>query len=270
MRRQEPFDEVMIVNPSETNSDQRVRLMRFHNIYTPEVGGYAGADPYGYYGQPEQVYGYGYTDPTYGYYGQPEQVYGYGYYGEPEQVYGYGYYGEPEQIYGYGHYGQPEQIYGYGYYGQPEQIYGYSDPTYGYYGQAQEPTSWDGYGYYGDYRPEDVGYYADEYPVGEYPDPTVMGYGQAPEMVGYGEPEPYVNGYPGVGYSGESDYSGYVREVQPAAFNAGCPVPTNVSGLDGGGLDGFVRPRTVNPTCDRFIEQPGSPTLAPDTFKPLW
>jgi hypothetical protein len=267
MRRQDPFDEVMIVNPSETNSDQRVRLMRFHNIYTPEVDGYG--DPYGYYGQPEQMYGYGYTDPTYGYYGQPDQVYGYG---QPEQVYGYGYYGQPEQIYGYGQpeqiygYGQPEQVYGYGYYGQPEQVYGYGNPNYGYYGAA-EPNSWDGYGYYGDYQPESVGYYADEYPVGEYaPDPTVTGYGHTPEMVGYGEPEPYA---PAVSYYGNSDYSGYVRDVPPP-FNAGCPVPTNVNGLDDAGFDGFVRPRTVNPTCEKFIEQPGSPTLAPDTFKPLW
>ncbi len=252
MRRQEPFDEVMIVNPGEANSDQRVRLMRFHNIYTPEVAGYAGVDGYGYYGQPDQMYGYyGYTDPTYGYYGQPDQFYGY--YGQPEPLYGY--YGEPEQLYGY--YGQVDPL-------------SYGDPSYGYYGQEPQAASWDGYGYYGDYQPEAVGYYAEEYPIGEYPpDPSMMGYGQGPEMVGYGQPEPYVEGYPGVSYYGEPNYSGYVRDVPPA-FNAGCPLPTNVNGFEDEGFDGFVRPRTVNPTCEKFIEQPGSPTLAPDTFKPLW
>src|SRR6266576_14629 len=94
MRRQGQFDEVMIVNPTETNQDQRVRLMRFHNTYPPEFGGFAEPDPYGYYGE---------VDPTYGYYAQDPVVQGnaangYGYYGyepagytQPEPV---GYYAE--------------------------------------------------------------------------------------------------------------------------------------------------------------------------------
>ena len=63
MKRENQFDEVMIVNPSQgrTNSDQRVRLMRFHNVYPPELSGYAEPDlrllrragAYGYYGEVE-------------------------------------------------------------------------------------------------------------------------------------------------------------------------------------------------------------------------
>ena len=68
MKRENQFDEVMIVNPSQgrTNSNQRVRLMRFHNIYPPELSGYAEPETYGYYAEPE----------PYGYYGEP-QPYGY-------------------------------------------------------------------------------------------------------------------------------------------------------------------------------------------------
>ena len=87
MKRQNQFDEVMIVNPAEngTNTEQRVRLMRFSNNYPPQFEGYAAPEPYGYYAQPQ----------PYGYYGQPAQ---YGYYGEPDF---YGYYGEDTLDAGY-------------------------------------------------------------------------------------------------------------------------------------------------------------------------
>ena len=285
MRRGAPFDEVMIVNPSEggTNSEQRVRLMRFHNIYPPALSGFAQTDPYGYYAQP----GYGaYAQPGYGYYGQP----GYGAYAQPQtydaQQQTYGSYGQPEiypQPHSFGYYGQPygyaaedpylseDSVYGdvdpsYGYYGQLDPAYGYYgqvDPGYGYYAQ---PPEFEGYAY-GQYEPqtyaqnEPVGYYAAEEPLSYY--------SQAPEMVGYGQPESQYEEYPGVAYYGEPDYSGYVRE-QAAGFNPGCPLPTNVSGFDDSGFAGYVRPMTVNATCDQFTEQPGSAPAAPDTFKPLW
>jgi hypothetical protein len=260
MKRPGQFDEVMIVNPSETNSDQRVRLMRFHNI-PPQFSGYAEPEPYGYYSGPR----------AYGYYGEPGQ---YGYFA-PEP---YGHYGQPAPNYGY--YGQVEPAYGY--YGEPDPTYGYYgdvDPNYGYY--SQEPhfdgmAGWDGYGY-GQYEPtaysqsEPVGYYAEEFPVGNYPQgpPSYGHYGQAPEMVGYGEPEQqYAGDYSGVGYYGEPDYSGYVH-AGAGNYNAGCPVPTNVHGHDDD-FSGYSRPGTVNASCNQITEQPGSAPGAPDTFKPLW
>lgn len=301
MKRKNQFDEVMIVNPSQgrTNPDQRVRLMRFHNTIPPELGGFAEPDPYGYYAEPDPYGYYGEVEPALGYYGEVDPAYGYygevdpalsyysqvdpayGYYGEvdPALSYGqvdpaYGYYGEVDPAMSY--YGQVDPTYGY--YGEVDPAlayYGQVDPTYGFYAQAPEFAgvgAWDGYGY-GEYQPpgsEPVGYFAEENPMGYYgedPNQQMGYYGQAPEMVGYGEPE-FAEEYPGVAYYGEPDYSGYVRE--DAAFNPGCPLPTNVNGYDDGEFAGYSRPATVNPSCDQITPQPGSAPSAPDTFKPLW
>jgi hypothetical protein len=146
----------------------------------------------------------------------------------------------------------------------------------GYYAQAPEAAgvaAWDGYGY-GEYQPagnEPVGYFAEEQPVGYYgedPNQTMGYYGETPEMVGYGEPE-FAEENPGMAYYGEPDYSGYVRQTD-GAFNAGCPIPTNVNGYDEGEFGGYARPATVNPSCDQMTAQPGSGPSPPDTFKPLW
>ncbi len=290
MKRQNQFDEVMIVNPSEngTNSDQRVRLMRFHNIYPPELGRFAEPNYYGYYAGPQ----------TYGYYGQPGP---YGYPGEDpylsqDRISGefggpYGYYGETDPMVGY--YGQVDPtLYGppepnYGYYGQSEPAPGYyqANPGYGYYAQAPaNAETWDGYGYgYGNYGPvpQPVGYFAEEFPFGYYGEDLMPAgpYGQPPELVGYGEPErQFADDYPPLGYYGETEfaqpefgnYDGYTREMSPS-FNPGCPLPTNVNGLDGvDGFSGYARPATVNPSCDQITPQSGSDPSAPDTFKPLW
>ena len=259
MKRAAPFDEVMIVNPSEgsTSSDQRVRLMRFHNMYPPVLSGFAEPDPYGYYAQP-QGYGYYAQPQPYGYYAQPET---YGYYGEPEP---YGYYADDPYLSENSVYGEIDPAYGY--YGDVDPAVGYYgqvDPAYGYYAQAPEFEGY-GYGPYGH-----MGYAEPETAYAEVPE-QVGYYAQVPEMVGYGEPESqYAEDYPGVAYYGEPDYSGYVRQ-RPPAFNPGCPLPTNVSGFDDGGFAGYTRPATVNAICDRFTEQPGSAPSAPDTFKPLW
>jgi hypothetical protein len=302
MKRQNQFDEVMIVNPSQgkINSEQRVRLMRFHNTIPPELSGFAEPDPYGYYAEPE-VYGY-YAEPEpYGYYGEIDPAMGY--YGEVEPAYGYygeadptmGYYAEVEPAYGYygevdpamGYYGEVEPAYGYygevdptmSYYGQVDPTYGYYgevDPAMGYYAQAPEFAgvgAWDGYGY-GENQPagpDPVGYFAEENPMGYYgedPNQPMGYYGQAPEMVGYGEPD-FAEEYPGVAYYGEPEYAGYVRETE-AAYNAGCPLPTNVNGYEDGDFAGYARPATVNPSCDQITPQPGSTPSAPETFKPLW
>lgn len=255
MGRKPKFDEVMIVNPSEhgSNTPERVRLMRFHNIYTPDLGGFA--DDYGYYGEPIEDYGYFADDPYLSQYGEVDPS--------------LGFYGDIDPTVGY--YGQVEP--GYGYYGEP-------DPAMGYYGESP---------YFGAYdQVEPVGYFAEEFPVGYYgedlpvsgygyygedPYSQVGYYGQAPEMVGYGEDIGYGEEYPNVGYYGEpefADYSGYVRDTAPV-YNPGCPLPTNVAGYDGlEGFDGYARPSTVNPTCDQMTAQPGASPSPPDTFKPLW
>jgi hypothetical protein len=90
-------------------------------------------------------------------------------------------------------------------------------------------------------------------------------------MVGYGEPQ-FAEEYPGMAYYGEPEigYGGYVRDVAPA-FNAGCPLPTNLSGFDDvDGFGGYSTPATVNPTCDQITPQPGTAPAPPETFKPLW
>lgn len=106
-----------------------------------------------------------------------------------------------------------------------------------------------------------MGHYGEETPLG------YNGYAETPEMVGYGEQE-FAEDYPGVSYYGESDYSGYQREGE-APFNAGCPLPSNVSGFEEG-FAGYARPATVNPSCDQITPQSGSAPSTPDSFKPLW
>ena len=202
MKTNPGFDEVMIVNPfnPQSNNQQQIKLMRFHGSQ-----GYYG-EPIGYYAEPQD----------FAYYGQPAN--GYGYYAEPPAEYGY--YAEP--------------------------------PEYGYY--AEPPD-------YGEYEP--VGYFAEEQPYGYYGEPQ--------EMVGYGEYEP-LSEYPeGVGYYGEPDISGYVREVAVPPFNPGCPMPTNVAGFgETEPFAGYTRPGTVNPTCGQFTPQPGITEQVPETFRPLW
>lgn len=184
------------------------------------------------------------------YYGQPQDLAGYGYYGEAPQFPGYAGYG------GYGYYGQPTEISGYGYYGDPEPVgYFAEEAPVGYYGDDPNAMSdYDTAGY-GEGMPEMVGYgdgeqFAEEYPgVSDYAD-DYSGYGDGPE---YGEP--------GV--------EGYVREV-PSPFNAGCPLPLNTGLAAGDDFAGYSKPADVSPSCTAFAEQPGSASMIPDTLRPLW
>jgi hypothetical protein len=250
------FDEVMIVNPSEAGSNdyRGARLMRFHGA-TPGLGYYAEPpDAYGYYAEPPDAYGY-YAEPpdAYGYYAEPPDAYGY--YAEPPGAYGY--YAEPPDAYGY--YAEPPDAYGY--YAEPPDAYGY----YGQYPMSGygQPPGYEPMGYYGE-MPEPYGYYAeDPYQVSEYE--PVGYYGEVPEMVGYSQYDPVT----GMGHFAEPDVSGYVRQTRPA-FNAGCPVPTNVAGLSEAPLEGYARPAPVSPTCSQFTPQPGEPIPLPDSFKPHW
>jgi hypothetical protein len=270
-----------------------------YGYYAQAPGGYgyyaAPANGYGYYANlPEQLYGYaepsndmngpvGYVTGEYpmgsygdgdpylmGYYGQPMGYYGYygqptGHYADTTDVNGYGYYGQPA-----GHYADTTDVNGYGYYGQPT-------------GHYADTTDVNGYGGYGS-----MGYYANtpEMPgygqMGYYADPQeIPGYGQTgyyadppgdPRYEQMAAANPDVDGYGAYGQG----YAGYVREADPA-FNAGCPMPTNVHGYGDPNMqnmpnmfEGYVKPSTVNPMCGQFTPQPGQEAAAPDTFKPLW
>lgn len=236
------FNEVMIVNPYEPGSEtnQGAKLMRFHAA--PQSMGYYG----GYYAEAPEMYGYYAATPAgYGYYGNLPDAYG-----EIEPGYAeydpMGYYGEYEPV------GYFAEEYPMGYYAE-------YDPM-GYYAEY-EPM-----GYYGEYEP--MGYYNEYEPMGYYNEYEPVGYyAEATEMPGYAEYDP-MSMQPGMAEYG--DYSGYVRETRPR-FNAGCPMPTNVNGLgEADVLQGYVRPSTVNPTCNQFTPQPGQEPMPPDNFKPLW
>ena len=270
MKRKRGFDEVMIVNPEEPGPDtmRRVRLMRFHNVFPSDVSEFAEPD-YGYYDEvdPMMAY-YGEVDPAIAYYDEVDPTMAY--YGEVDP--GYGYYGEVDPMMAY--YGEVDPAMAY---------YGQVDPSMGYYGEV-DPLGYysevdPAFGYYGEYEPgSPVGYFAEEFPVGYYgedPYSAVGYYGEVPEMVGYGESD-FAEDYPAVGYYGEpefgepdfADYGGYVRAT-PEPFNAGCPLPSNVSGFDDG-FGAYMKPATVNPSCEQMTSQPGSAPSPPETFKPLW
>lgn len=215
-------------------------------------GHYAAPAAPSYYGQAPAVYGYYAQAPEYGY---PPAAPELGWYAEAQEPFAghghpgeLGYYAEypelgyaSEPVNGYGGYA------GYGAYQEP--------PDLGYYG---EPPGWEGYA-------EPVAYYAQEYP----PQP-VAGYGQMPEMVGYGDYGSLAENYPGAAGYADPAYAGYVRQ-QPPTYNPGCPMPTNVAGIgETEPLEGYVKPGTVNPTCDQFTPPPDGGASMPETFRPLW
>jgi len=235
----------------------------------------------GYYAEAPNGYGY-YAEPQvdYGYYAEPQVDYGY--YAAPAG--GYGYYAQAPA--GYGYYAAPAN--GYGYYANlpdPGQ-YGYAEPGYDHYdpvgyvaGEYPMESYGDPYsmGYYGEQEPMDYrGYYGQ--PVGYYAaGPEMEGYGYGPvgyyaETPAHPQYEPMAEAYPekeGYGDCGQG-YAGYVRQTEPA-FNAGCPMPTNVHGYgETETVEGYVKPTTVNPACDHFTPQPGQRAPIPDNFKPLW
>ncbi|MCK6620976.1 MAG: hypothetical protein HUU32_05960 [Calditrichaceae bacterium] len=235
---------------------------------------------------------YNFQPPGMGYYAEPPDEYGYfaeepGYYSQAPYSYGmgdpYGYYGQPPEMVGWGSpYGYGQGVPGY----NPYQPMGYfaEDEPMGYYGDYGED---DPMGYYGDYgedypleeyyEPEQsMGYFAENDPYGPYGEYAPMGrYGEYPEMDGYGQYQPPVENYPGMSAYPYPDYgmSGYIRETRPR-FNArcgncGCQNPGRGLGEEPG-LEGYVKPETVNPNCEKFTPQPGPRAAEPDSFRPLW
>jgi hypothetical protein len=87
-----------------------------------------------------------------------------------------------------------------------------------------------------------------------YEAPDAMG---EADVMGYGEPD--------IGtYAEAPAMEGYVRETEPA-FS-----PRVVPADKLGGFDGYVTPKTTNPSCESFrsAEEVGRPS--PQWFKSLW
>jgi hypothetical protein len=239
MAKPRGFDEVMIINPYDpampgVGMYAEPGAMAYYNEY-PQMG-WAGDPAYGlpdlgWYGA-----GYGAAEPI-GYYAA-DPLAGYGQWPLGYAGYGAEPYGEP--FFGYGEWGQP--IYGaepLGEWGEPyygEPVYGepmYGEPMYG------EPMY--GEPVYGE-------------PMYGEPYADIADYGAGGEMVGYGL---------------DPTLGGYVRDV-PSPFNAGCPLPTNVSGVgEVEGFEGYEKPRHVSPTVTAFTAA-DVPMSMPEAFRPLW
>jgi hypothetical protein len=234
MPRTRAFDEVMIVNPSVPG--QGVTHMRFH--YAPQFGYYADPYGYGYYAEP----------PEYGYAGWGE-VPEYGYFAENAP------YGEPVEYAGWA---EAPEVAGWGAYGYAEAEPGYQEADPGY--SEEEPV-----GYFAE---EDRAYAEQPYEGwGQTDGYGAPVYAEVPEMIGWGENEPLADEYSGYD---ASELEGYVRDT-PSPFNAGCPLPSNVSGLeDADPFGGYIKPETVNAACGSIVDQPGPTPSVPETFKPLW
>jgi hypothetical protein len=192
------------------------------------------------------------TRPMYGHYAQVPVDYGYGVYADPYAGYADPYAGYAIYPDGYGNYGD------YGYAEAPTTLYGVDPYGYGYY--AEPDPSLYGYGY-ADQDP--LAGYAEEYPpgYGHYAEPDPRMYGEAsPEMVGWGAETLDAN----------PDLGAYVRDIDPAPFNAVCPIVGNVRLGEADEFGAYVTPGPVGPTCGSFTPQPGTPPPVPDTLKPLW
>lgn len=216
----------------------------------PDQMGYVYEAPemMGYYGEMPDAVGYVYEAPEMNGYG----AYGVGYVADPPPgfVEGYGYYAEaPESV---GYYAEAPEFAGVGYvYEAPDPIGYYAEgPEMGYYAEAPDQM-----GYYAE-APDQMGYYAEAPEMGYYAEAPEMGYyGEAPDMMGYDEA-------PEMGYFAEAPFEGYVRERDPGAR----VVPLeNVNGVEG-----YYRPRSINPTCDNIRPAEDEPRPSAGWFQPLW
>lgn len=145
--------------------------------------------------------------------------------------------------------------------------------TVGYYAEAPEVM---GYAE----APSDMGYFADPPPgftegysapatqvayFAETPEfaeaPSEMGdVYEAPDVMGYGEVAPEM------GYYAEAPptMEGYVRETEPSFSPRVVPLD-NV-----GGVEGYMRPRSINPMVEKFQPAETAPQASIQWFKPLW
>lgn len=240
-RQGEPFDELMIVNPI---SSQGEKFMRFYPVDPAALSGYVAETPevMGYAEYPEVGY---FADPP------PGFVEGVGYFAEapefaetPAEM---GYVYETPDTMGY--YAEaPETV---GYFAESPELMGYGEvaPEMGYFAVDSELAE----------APAEMGYVyeAPEY-VSEAPE---MGYyAEAPELMGYGETAPEF------GYFAEDPYAiqGYVRDTG-SGFNPRVVPLENINGFEG-----YVRPKSINPTAEVVTPAEAVSQPSGQWFKPLW
>jgi hypothetical protein len=228
----------------------------------PDHMGYYAEAPemMGYYGEMPDAIGYVYAAPEMNGYGG----YGVGYIADPPPgfVEGYGYYAEAPEAVGY--YAEAPEFAGVGYvYEAPDSMGYYAEgPEMGYYAEAPDM------GYYAE--APDMGYYAEAPdPMGYYAEAPEMGYyAEAPDQMGYYAESPDVMGYdeaPEMGYFAEAPFApveGYVRERDSAP---------RVAPLDNiNGVEGYYRPRSINPSCETIRPPEDEPKPSTGWFQPLW
>src|ERR687895_205335 len=136
--------------------------------------------------------------------------------------------------------------------------FGYAPTEVAYVAEEPEFVKTSAMGYAHDI-PETVGYFAEEpYEMGE--EESEMGYfAEEPDEMGEDESE--------VGYfaEGPDDIEGYVRETREPAFSPRVVPADKISGIEG-----YIRPKMINPTCESILPAEVVSKPASDWFKPLW
>jgi hypothetical protein len=113
-----------------------------------------------------------------------------------------------------------------------------------------------------------MGYVAEDPAVGSYAEtPEQMGYfGETPEPMGYFAEDPAVGGYSeapqDMGYFAEAPLEGYVRERDTS--------PRVVPLENIGDVEGYYRPRTINPSVETFRPPEEAPKPSSNWFQPPW
>jgi hypothetical protein len=238
-RQGDPFGEIMIVNPLSYKGERRMKL---YPINKSALYGYIAAEPeeLGYFA--EEPYEMGYMPDEIGYIADPPPGFteGFGY--APTEV---AYVAEEPEFVKTSAMGYAHDI--------PE--------TVGYF--AEEPYEMgedeDGMGYVYEV-PDEMGYFAQE--------PDEMGEGEEGEM-GYFAEEPDEMGEDEseMGYFAEEpeNVEGYVRETREPGFSPRVVPADKISGLEG-----YIRPKMINPTCESILPAEVVSKPASDWFKPLW
>ncbi|MCI0695252.1 hypothetical protein L0337_25000 [candidate division KSB1 bacterium] len=252
-RTGEPLDELMIVNPSHPKGE---RYMRLYEVDPAALSGYIGEMPeaFGYYAEAPDNLGCGC--------GMPRLCPACGFH-LAEAPEGFGYFADPP----------------------PGFVEGFAEPEFGYYAEAPE------FGYYAE-APE-FGYYAEAPEFAEYPEfaeaPGDMGYfAESPDFMGYGEPEigyfaepefaeapemgyfaedpGYGEAYPEMGYFAEDPaFSGYMQDTTAPGFS---PRVVPVDKL--GEVEGYMTPKTINPSIENFRPPEVVSQVSTQWFKSPW
>jgi hypothetical protein len=85
-------------------------------------------------------------------------------------------------------------------------------------------------------------------------------YGEGPDVMGYGERPDEV----GCFAEGPAPMEGYVREGEHGFSPRVAPVDKI------GGVEGFITPKTINPTCDTLRPAERASQRSTEWFRPLW